>query len=129
MKFQFLLEEMKVAKKKTSRPYMAKLLVILLVTVIVWDIRSAGSFYGKLPLFLQDNFIHFCIYLCSSRSHVPININVMPDIYITYTSLYATQIFSNIHKIYRHVHLLYQKIQYIIAILNNRILNRIIYKP
>ncbi|ROT79841.1 transmembrane protein 214 [Penaeus vannamei] len=44
---KFLLEEMKVAKKKTSRPYMTKLLVILLVTVIVWDIRSAGSFYGS----------------------------------------------------------------------------------
>lgn len=68
---------MKVAKKKTSRPYMTKLLVILLVTVIVWDIRSAGSFYGKLLLFLLEFFTYFCMCLCVGRSHAPIDINVI----------------------------------------------------
>ncbi|XP_042234923.1 transmembrane protein 214-B-like [Homarus americanus] len=42
-----LLNQMKTVKGKSPLPRVMKLLGIVLVTAIIWDIRSAGSFYGS----------------------------------------------------------------------------------
>lgn len=42
-----LLNQMNTVKKKSHRPSLFNLLAVLLVTAIVWDIRSAGSFKGS----------------------------------------------------------------------------------
>ncbi|XP_069949326.1 transmembrane protein 214-B [Cherax quadricarinatus] len=42
-----LLNQMKTVKGKSPLPRVMKLLGILFVTAIIWDIKSAGSFYGS----------------------------------------------------------------------------------
>ena len=52
---------MNTVKKKSRRPSLFNFLAILLVTAVVWDIRSAGSFKGELlsGIFLLFLFIYF----------------------------------------------------------------------
>ncbi|XP_071514353.1 transmembrane protein 214-B-like isoform X2 [Panulirus ornatus] len=44
---KILLNQMKTAKGRSPFPRVIKLLGILLLTAVIWDIKSAGSFYGS----------------------------------------------------------------------------------